>query len=103
MLLVVPALWLLTSAICFIVCRIRHVRASAIQCFIIAGLAFALGAIPIPLPYFVLVMLWYAVTVYVTMKYLDVSLFPDGLLIPLVTQGSGILLLFILDELGLKM
>lgn len=103
MLLVVPALWLLTSAICYIVCHIRRVKATATQCFIIAGLPLALGAISIPLPHFLLVVLWYAVTVYVTIKYLGISLLPDGLLIPLVTQGSGILLLFILDEMGLKM
>ncbi len=100
MLLVVPALWLLTSGICYIVCRIRRVKATATQCFIIAGLPLALGAIPIPLPYFLLVVLWYAVTVYVTMKYLGVSLIPDGVLIPLVIQGSGMLVLFILEQLG---
>jgi hypothetical protein len=84
------------------VCRIRGVKATATQCIIIAGLPLALGAIPIPLPYFLLVVVWYAVTVYVTMKYLGVSLFPEGLLIPLVTQGSGMLLLFVLDQLGFK-
>lgn len=102
LLLVVPNLWLLTSGICYIVCRIRGVKATATQCIIIAGLPLALGAIPIPLPYFLLVVVWYAVTVYVTMKYLGVSLFPEGLLIPLVTQGSGMLLLFVLDQLGFK-
>ncbi len=102
LLLVAPALWLLTSGICYVVCRLRRVKATATQCFIIAGLPLALGAIPMPLPYFLLVVLWYAVTVYVTMKYLGVSLFPDGVLIPLVTQGSGMMLLFVLHQLGFK-
>ena len=73
--------------------------ATAIQCFIIGGLPFALGIIPLPLPYIALLVIYYAITVYVTMKYLGVNLVPDGLLIPGVTQAAGFVILFILDAL----
>ena len=78
-------------------CRFRRVPATAVQCFIIGGLSFALGIVPVPLPYIVLLVIHYAITVYVTMKYLGVSLMPDGLLIPGVTQGANILILLILQ------
>lgn len=94
---VVPALWLISSAVCFVVCRLRNIQATAVQCFIIGGLPLALGAIPLPLPYLMLVAIWYAITVYVTMKYLGVALFPDGMLIPFATQGAGIAIPLLLD------
>ncbi len=90
--LVVPALWFISAGLCYLVCRIRHVQVTAVQSFIIAGLPLALGAVPIPLPYLLHVAAQYAMTVYVTMKYLGVSLFPEGLLIPGITFGGSLLL-----------
>ena len=81
-------------------CRFRRVPATAIQCFIIGGLPFALGIVPLPLPYFLTLVIHYGITVYVTMKYLGVSLAPDGLLIPGVTQAASHLVLLGLDALA---
>lgn len=81
-------------------CRYRHVPVTATQCFIIGGLPYALGVIPLPLPYFMTLVIHYAITVYITMKYLGVDVVPDGLLIPGVTQAAGLGILWILDQIG---
>jgi hypothetical protein len=97
--LVIPAAWLIGSGVCWSTCKFRKVEATLLQCLIIAGIPLALGAHPLPLPYFILVALRYALMVYVTMKYLGVSLVPDGLLIPcvmpLASAGAG----FVLEQI----
>ena len=94
--LVVPAIWILSAAACWSACRFRRVNATLVPCFIIAGLPLLLAGLPLPLPDVLQVALGYALMVYVTMKYLGVSLIPDGLLIPFVTKliGAGTLFVF---------
>jgi hypothetical protein len=95
--LVVPASWILGAAACWFTCRLRKVEVTALPCFIIAGLILVLGGVPLPLPDFLQTVVVYALTVYVTMKYLGVALVPDGLLIPLVTKLFGAGVAFVLE------
>ena len=96
--LLVPAIWLLCMVVCWLICRYRRIRATLVQCLIIGGLPLALGAIPLPLPFFLQIGMGYALTVYVTMKYLGVGLYPDGLLIPFVTNAVWQLVALALDS-----
>jgi hypothetical protein len=77
--------WLLGAGVCWGTCKLRKVHATALQCLIIAGLPLVLGILP--LPFLVRTVFEYAIMVAVTMKYLGVSLLPDGLLIPLATEA----------------
>ncbi len=97
-LLIVPATWLIGSGVCWSTCKFRKVDATLLQCLIIAGLPLAIGALPLPLPYLLQVALRYALTVYVTMKYLGISLVPDGLLIPCVTALGSAGASFVLEQ-----
>jgi hypothetical protein len=97
--LFVPSLWLLSAGICYIICRIRQIKVTTVQCLIIAGLPLALPVIPNPFPYIMEIAISYAITVYVTMKYLGVGLVPDGLLIPGTVQAAGLIATFIVGVL----
>ena len=97
--LTVPAVWFLGTGICWWTCKFRTIHATLIQCLIIAGLPLALGALPLPLPSLVHAVFGYALTVYVTMKYLGVSLVPDGLLVPFVTALGSAGGFFVLEQI----
>jgi hypothetical protein len=87
--ILVPFVWLLKSLAYVVVFRLRKIQVTYLSCLIIAGAPLLLGLIPIPLPGLFSVVAGMALAVYLTMHYARVSLFPDGLFIPL-----GVELLF---------
>jgi hypothetical protein len=84
MALVIPTLWLLKSFVYWWVFRFRTIRATALNCLLIAGAPFFLSIVPLPsvLAFPAAV----GLAIYMTMHYTGVELIPDGLLIPLAAE-----------------
>jgi hypothetical protein len=98
-LFLVPAIWLLKSVAYVILFRVRSIKATYLNCLIIAGGPLLLGFVPIPLPGFMSVPLVIGLAVYLTMHYTGVSLIPDGLFIPLGVEAFFRIALWAIQEL----
>jgi hypothetical protein len=101
MALVIPILWLLKSFVYRGIFRFRTIRATLLNCLIIAGAPFLMSFVP--LPSFLSFPASIGLAVYLTMHYTGVELIPDGLFVPLgveiafwgaqwLIQASGILM-----------
>ena len=95
-----PAIWLLKSVAYVFIFRLRSIKATYLNCLIIAGAPLLLGFVPLPLPGFVSVPLMIALAVYLTMHYTGVSLIPDGLFIPLGIEVSFRFSMWMIQELA---
>ncbi len=97
--LIVPLTWLLKSFTYWGVFRWRTIRATLLNCLIIAGSPFLLSIIP--LPSFLAFPAAIAVAVFLTMHYTEVDLIPDGLFIPLTVELLFLTALWIVQETGI--
>ncbi len=73
--------------------RIRSISIKVLSCIIIAGGAYLLAMIPIPLPREIHFFAVVAIAIFLTTRYTEAELFPDGLLIPFVVELTSLLLL----------
>ncbi len=78
--------WLFKLGAYWIVFRRRTIKASVMDCLIIAGAPLLVSAISMGLPSFLFILLSIGLAVYLTMHYTGVSLIPDGLFIPLTIE-----------------
>jgi hypothetical protein len=73
--------------------RIRSISIRVSSCAIIAGGAYLLAMIPIPLPREIHFFAVVAIAIFLTTRYTEAELFPDALLIPFVVEFASLLLL----------
>jgi hypothetical protein len=73
--------------------RIRSISIKVLSCAIIAGGAYLLAMIPIPLPREIHFFAVVAIAIFLTTRYTEAELFPDALLIPFVVELTSLLLL----------
>jgi len=83
--------WLLKSLTYWGVFRWRTIRATALDCLIIAGCPFLLMVVPLPAVIYVLTAI--SLAIFFTMRYTGVSFIPYGLFIPLAIE-CGFLIVF---------
>lgn len=99
--LVVPIVWLLKSVAYWVIFRFRMIRATALDCLIIAGSPLLLSIILLPLPPFISFPASIGLAVYLTMHYTSVPLIPDGLFVPLGVEVTFRGALWLIQELGI--
>jgi hypothetical protein len=75
--------WVLKSATYWMVFRYRTIRATVMDCLVIAGAPLLISAVPLPLPSFIFILVSIGLASYLTMHYTSVGFIPDGLFIPL--------------------
>ena len=98
----VPAVvWLLKSLTYWAVFRFRAIPATAVNCQIIAGAAFLMALVPIPLPFFLSIPFSIGLAVYLTMHFTGVEFIPDGLFIPLGVECGFRGGWWVIQELGI--
>ena len=66
--------------------RIRGIHIKFLSCIIIAGSAYLVGAVPLPLPYLIKYALSIGLAMFLMTRYTEAELFPDVVLIPLAVQ-----------------
>ena len=90
--------WLLKSGTYWLVFRRRTIKATVMDCLIIAGAPLIISGFAIPLPSFLMIPVSMGVAVYLTMHYTGVELIPDGLFIPLGIEIGFMLAFWLLQE-----
>ena len=101
MTLISAVVWLLKSLTYWTVFRFRAISATALNCLIIAGAAFLMALVPLPLPSFVSIPFSIGLAVYLTMHYTRVELIPDGLFIPMGVECVFRVGWWVIQELGI--
>ena len=91
---------MLKTAAYWLVFRQRTIRATLLDCLIIAGAPLLIGFIPVPLPAFAFFLASTALAIYLTMHYTGVGFMPDGLFIPLGVELAAQIVLWTIQETG---
>jgi hypothetical protein len=78
--------------------RIRRIKATFLNCVVIAGAPVIVGFVPIPLPAPLGFVVGLGAAIFLTAHYTEAELFPDAFLIPCVVQLlSALTLPFVLS------
>jgi hypothetical protein len=72
--------------------RRREVRATLLNCIVIAGAPILLAVVPIPLPPFLAFIAGIGVAIYLCSHYTEAPLYPEGIFIPVVVELASLAL-----------
>jgi len=91
-------IWLLKSLTYWGVFKWQTIKATALDCLIIAGCPFLLFIVPLPAVIYVLTAI--SLAIFFTMRYTGERLIPNGLFIPLGIEGTFLIVLECLRAFG---
>ena len=83
----------LRTVLYLVACRLRSVHITLLNAITLAGAAYLVGFIPIPIPYMLRQPLAIGVAMFLLARYTEAELFPDVILIPLFIELSSALLM----------
>lgn len=85
--------FLLRFVLYWLAFRIRSIRIKLLSCLVIAGSAYFLVILPLPLPREISFVLTVGLVIFLITRYTEADLFPDALLIALSIELVSILVL----------
>jgi hypothetical protein len=69
--------------------KFRRIDIKLLSCIIIAGSAYLVGAVPLPLPELIRYAMSIGLAMFLMTRYTEAEIFPDVILIPVVVQLSS--------------
>jgi hypothetical protein len=66
--------------------RVRRIHIKLLSCIVIAGAAYLVGVIPIPLPDILRIAISIGLAMFLITRYTEAELFPDVIVIPLIVE-----------------
>ena len=83
----------LRTVLYLLACRLRSIHITLLHAIILAGAGYAVGFVPLPIPYFLRQPIVIGVAMFLFARYTEAELFPDVIFIPLVIELSSSLLM----------
>ena len=90
----------LRTVLYLVACRLRSLHITLLNAIVLAGAAYLVGFIPIPIPYMLRQPLAIGVAMFLFARYTEAELFPDAIVIPLIVE---LLSVFLIEEIVVPM